>query len=889
MLRLLPKSAARLLGALLVAAMVPACGGSSRSATIQQPVYPVLAWGRNDFGQLGDETTADSTVAITATSSRSFRAIAAGEYHVLALDQNGRVTAWGSNLRGQLGGNISTETSSPVMVVTGSGTPLDNIIAIAAGSDHSVALRAGGTVYAWGANNHGQLGDGGIVAARNFAIPVAGLTDVVRIAAGTDHTLALRTDGTVMAWGNNSFAQLGRDHFGPGTTPQQVLAPGGVGFLSGVVELFAGRFHSFAVIQAGGLLGWGVNNTGQLGLNDTLVRKLPTVVAGLPPISSVSGGLNHTSAVDSLGQVWSWGDNGEGQLGSGSLSPSLVPIQVSNASGTGFLGDAISVSSGRHHSVACLRNGAVVSWGDNESGQLGDGSRIDRVRPVPTIDGGGGSVLGAAAVTAGSRFTVALGTPPRFSLRIPGNGNDDVPQRPFLSWDWVSTAATYRVEVSSAPDFSIVVLDLTGLMTPKLICPVALLPSTTYYWRARALTSAGQDAASITDIWTFTTAPAGRILGFGSDFNEQLGNGSAPPELWPVQVLASESPIAVFFGATKVAAGGEHSIALMPNGTVRAWGAPGKVGNGASGSNLPVIVEKFDGSTLSTVVDVTAGYQTSLALLSDGTLRTWGRDLQQPGGANQGGSNNDRAVAVVESGGTPLAAVQGVACGAFHAAALMMDGTVRTWGANVFGQLGDGTNTGSQFPITVLLSPGTPLTGVVQVVCGDDHVLALRNDGTVWGWGRQQGSSGVDTPTPIPVKGMRGLGTLTGVQQITTTTPSSEWHALALLQSGNAVAWGHNASGALGNGTAGSSSFIPVPVVDEGGAMLQGIQSLRAGHERSLAVMSDGGVRAWGSNPPIRQRLQVPIYAAAVAVDRYGVPLTGVKDASAAAHILLGQ
>lgn len=878
-----PKAALmlRLVLAMLMLTLVPACGRRSLQLPLGGP-YTAVTWGANQLAELGEGTLSDSTVAVTGPSSESFVEVAAGDFHVLALNLDGTVTAWGSNDRGALGANLPKSYSGPVQVVVAGGVPLSGIIAIDAGVAHSVALRNDGTVFTWGANNYGQLGWDTMSAPKFFAAPVPGVSNVTQIAAGSDHTLACLSDGTVVAWGKNTVGELGVDSFTTQELPTSVHAPGGIGILSGVISVFAGRFQSFALLQGGGLLAWGSNNTAQLGLNDTTNRKLPTPVPGLPAITEVASGLNHTVALDAGSAVWSWGLNDDGQLGNGSNSSTLFPIQVSNAAGTGFLSGVASVSSGWYHSAARLQDGTVLTWGDNDFAALGDGSRTDRLRPVPLVDGSGQTVSGVVALFSGAHSNVVLSSRLTFSLRYPIEGDNQVSTRPYLSWDRVSNAATYRVQVSTAADFSSIVIDQAGLTVPRLLCPIELMPGTTYFWKASALDAGGQDVVAPTASRMFVPAAAGRMLAYGSDFYGQLGNGSGPESFVPVDVLQAEAPDVALAGAVQMAAGRDHSLALMADGTVRAWGKAGTLGNGSgSASELPVTVQNPDTSPLTNVTQVSAGDRTSLALLANGSVRTWGY-------SHQGGAPTNYAVDVNDVSG-PLAGVAGVACGTNHSAAWMSDGTVRTWGWNTFGQLGDGTNNSSDMPVTVQLSPGAPLTGVIQVVCGDYHCLALRNDGTVWGWGRQQDQTGLDTPTPTIVQGLGGVGTLNSVRWIATTTPNgSDWHALAVLQNDTAVAWGINDYGEFGIGTEGTSAVIPIPapVVDEFGQILQGIQSMAAGEYRSVAVMKDGTARVWGLQPSTRPAFSQVAYAMMV-LDRFGVPVTGVGQAAASRHVLL--
>jgi alpha-tubulin suppressor-like RCC1 family protein len=259
----------------------------------------VAAWGDNEYGDLGDNTTAQHLVpvavntasGVSALYGKTVVAIAAGWYHSLALCSDGTVAAWGYNQYGQLGDNTTTERHAPVAVNTNSGVSALNgktVVAIAAGWEHSLALCSDGTVAAWGYNNRGQLGDN-TTTQRNAPVAVnttPGLSvlsnkTVVAIGAGGAHSLALCSSGTVAAWGDNQYGELG-DH----TTAQYRAVPVAVNTSSGVSALSnktvaaiaVGATHNLALCSDGTVAGWGYNASGQIGDNTTLNRNAPVAV-----------------------------------------------------------------------------------------------------------------------------------------------------------------------------------------------------------------------------------------------------------------------------------------------------------------------------------------------------------------------------------------------------------------------------------------------------------------------------------------------------------------------------------------------------------------------------------------------------------------------------------
>ncbi|MGH9223752.1 MAG: RHS repeat-associated core domain-containing protein, partial [Acidimicrobiales bacterium] len=250
---------------------------------------------------------------------------------------------------------------------------------LAAGWYHSVAARSDGTVQAWGNNAYGQLGDG-TTTDRPTPTQVPGLSAVVAVAAGIYDSAALRADGTVWAWGWNNLGQVG-----DGTTVDR-HSPTQVQGLSDVVAIAAGTAHFLALRRDGTVWSWGSNSVGQLGTGNLNQPLTPVQAVGLADVVGIAAGYTHSAALRADGTVWTWGYNGFGQLGDGTTTNRLSPGQVPGLAGVA------QVASGYHHLVALKADGTVVAWGYNAHGQLGDGTTADRLSPV--------SVAGLANVSA---------------------------------------------------------------------------------------------------------------------------------------------------------------------------------------------------------------------------------------------------------------------------------------------------------------------------------------------------------------------------------------------------------------------------------------------------------------------------------------------------------
>ena len=324
----------------------------------------VWAWGRNRFGQLGTgdfEETGFSTPVHNVTGATQ---LAAGGYHNLALETSGRLLAWGADLWGQVGDGDPPSNDGPPLPPSGSPVPVQvgeetDWVQVAAGFGHSLGVRADGSVWGWGANHTGQLGEG--LPSQQTTPAQLAVSNATKVAAGFQHSLALTSDGGVFAWGDNSSGQLGLP--AGGGAPSPVLVPG----LPDILALAAGAQHSLALRADGAVFAWGSNQFGELGRGDDHPGHEPRPVAGLSNIVAISAGMNHSLARDADGVVWSWGRNDSGQLGDGTVQGRSMPLPVNH------LRNVTSMTGGGSHSAALQADGTLVAWGNNRSGQLGNG------------------------------------------------------------------------------------------------------------------------------------------------------------------------------------------------------------------------------------------------------------------------------------------------------------------------------------------------------------------------------------------------------------------------------------------------------------------------------------------------------------------------------------
>jgi alpha-tubulin suppressor-like RCC1 family protein len=315
--------------------------------------------------------------------------IAAGFNHTLAIQKDGSLWAWGYNDSGQLG--LGDYTPPPThRVPTRVGTASD-WVAVAAGAEHSLGLKADGTLWAWGQNGWGKLGLGPSADWQYAPAQVSG-SDWIAIAAGFNHNLGLKADGTLWAWGTNVQGELGLGFTDSNDHPVPVQVEGFDGIYW--VAVAAGHSHSIGLTSDGNLWAWGRNGEGQLGLEDTINRNAPSSISPLPPLmqpgwTTVTTVGNHCLGLKSDGTLWAWGDNASGQLGLGDTVGRTAPTHVA-LGGNGY----VAIAAGTAHSLGLKADGWLLSWGNNLYGQLGLDNTTQRL--YPTIVGNLGLVTLAA-------------------------------------------------------------------------------------------------------------------------------------------------------------------------------------------------------------------------------------------------------------------------------------------------------------------------------------------------------------------------------------------------------------------------------------------------------------------------------------------------------------
>ena len=335
-------------------------------------------------GQLGDGTISNrSTPVQTVAGSTNWKQISAGRIHTTAIKTNGTLWTWGCNGDGQLGDVTTLDRSSPIQTISG-GT---NWKQVSGGGFHTAAIKTDGTLWLWGANGAGQLGDGTTSPKSSPVQTISGGTNWSQVATGNRHTAAIKTDGTLWLWGSNCTGQLGDNTGSSKCSPVQTIAGGNnwkqvdasIEDNGNVSCPLTYTWNFTAAVKTDGTLWtWGNNFSGQLGDGTTIKRSSPVqTIAGGTNWKQVSLGMCHAAAIKTDGSLWSWGENCCGQLGNNTIASRSSPVQTI-AGGTNWK----QVSAGGYFSSAIKTDGTLWIWGNNRSGELGDNTIVNKSSPI---------------------------------------------------------------------------------------------------------------------------------------------------------------------------------------------------------------------------------------------------------------------------------------------------------------------------------------------------------------------------------------------------------------------------------------------------------------------------------------------------------------------------
>ncbi len=350
----------------------PLPAGLSLSASGELSGAPIEA-GSTDFEVVASYEDAEGrqiyTIIVNGVEFRATK-ISAGGSHTCAITPSGGVKCWGANWGGQLGDSSTTQRSTPNSVMN-----LSGVVSVSAGQDHTCAITSTGALKCWGANWGGALGDG---TQTNKSLPVTVFSSgIANVSAGNGYTCAVTTAGAAKCWGWNDEGQVGDGSRTFRLTPTDVYSSG-----ANVASIHTGYNHTCAITTGGAIKCWGFNGYGKLGDGTMVSKTYPVFISTqIYGVADVSLGGDHTCALTLEGGVKCWGSGDYGQIGWGMAMGSTTPVDV-----VGLTSGVAMVSTKSNHTCAVTTGGAVKCWGNNVLGQLGDSTRKRRVSPVDVVD-----------------------------------------------------------------------------------------------------------------------------------------------------------------------------------------------------------------------------------------------------------------------------------------------------------------------------------------------------------------------------------------------------------------------------------------------------------------------------------------------------------------------
>lgn len=816
----------------------------------------VYTWGLNTTGQLGNNTTTESLVPVNISSvgslnGRTITAIDAGSGFSIALDSTGQVHTWGENGSGQLGNSTNTQSNIPINVSSFGSLSGKTITAVAASDYHSVALDSTGKVHAWGYGSNGALGTGGSTnVSTPQAVDITGVLSgkiITKIAAGPGaFTLAVDSTGKVYAWGNGTSGQLGNGGNGQSYTP---IAISNSGPLLGVIitQIAAYPSNGMALSSTGQIYIWGDNSNYQLGNNTTTSSNVPINISsfgsliGKTIVQVGSGKYNHIVALDSIGQVHVWGYNGAGQLGNNTLTTAQVPVNISSFGSLN--GKFITrLSACFNHTIALDSTSGVHTWGYNSNGQLGNNTTNQSNIPItgntyPSISSnistGSLGTVTIINVEAGANHCMVLDSAGR--VHTWGNGGNGQ----------LGNSSTTQVSIPSNVNVygSLIGKTITAISSYNVHCLALDSTGQVHAWGANSNGQLGNNtttqstipinistfgtlsgktitAISTGDFHSVALDSTGAIHTWGYNGSGGLGNNTTTQSLVPINI----STFGTLIGRTisTIAAIFRSTYALDSTGQVHAWGdnSQGQLGDNTTTNRLiPQYITLTTRDTHTQVLSKGLGYH---KLFTD-ALNTGNLTQMYAAGSNtnrQIGDNTTTTRNNIVLATTFASNIVSTANSEFHSAAVLANGTVYTWGKNTNGQCGYNTS-GADVGTPTIISG---ITTAVQVAVGVDFTLIRLVDFTILSCGNNAaGQLGVDPNSVASRFTPTLISSLTSIVNMACGGQSS----LVYDNVGNCYTWGGNPNGKLGitsaNGFEYTPTLVPAATLDNAKTIAVGV------------------------------------------------------------------
>ena len=872
--------------------------GNLISCAARENEEEVLCWGRlinseiteNEDGQISPVPIVSPLQASMGVGS--VIEIAAGGTHVCALETDGTITCTGVNMFGQIGNG---EFSQSFDFEFSNVPDIDDATDISLGYDHTCALHESGEISCWGRNNYGQLGTGEENVGNHSAVPqrVLGITDAIAVEAGALTTsCALHETGEVSCWGQSDRGELGTN-VDPSNDHSAV--PVKIAGITDAIAVTAGLYHVCALHESGEVSCWGAGFFGQLGTDEIVddgYSAAPVKASGISDAVALSAGFNHNCALHQTGEVTCWGSNINGQLGNGEpLRSTSSPTPVTVASPTSVSDISYDIAAGVSHSCT-LKEGKVLCWGSNLHGQLGNGESSATAHSSTPVEAQG--ITDAVAVGAGWEHTCAVHATGEVSCWGDdtsgelGNGatanSEPLPVKVVGLDDAVDVTAGHwhTCALRSSGEVSCWGRNSDGQLGNDDMGVDSYVP---------VPVTGISDAVSVSANGEHTCAAhaTGEVSCWGDNWQGELGNGesgSGAQSAVPVRVSGVADAVAV-------ASGYDHTCALREGGKVSCWGHNefGQIGNDrdfiTKVLNDSFIADPSEVVSLDDAIAITAGGAVSCAVRANGTISCWGSNAYNRMGNSEALSANPTPLPI-----SGIYDAVGVAAGSNHTCIVRQGGSVSCLGSNIYGELGDGQSdlfTSEQVKV-VSIDDAVDLSSSLHHSC----VLHSTSEVSCWGrfWKGQAGdaATGDTPPVPIKVDGItdatymaagslvscaarendeilcwgrlyRGEFTENEDGQISPVPSISEWQASLVVESvskiaaegshvcvletdGTITCAGINTFGQLGNGEFSETldfAFTNVPDIDDA-------TDISLGYDHTCALHESGEISCWGRN-----------------------------------------
>ncbi|BDR52684.1 hypothetical protein KIM372_05910 [Bombiscardovia nodaiensis] len=832
-------------------------GGSTSSLTHPTPAHADETSNHFRLNPTSGPAAGGTSLTITPTTvgGVKFTKISSNTHHTLSIGDDGNAYAWGNNENGELGDNTLTRRLTPIRVTTPAGIKFTQVSA--AGWGHfSLAIGTDGNIYSWGRNTEGELGLGDTTDRRiptKIALPT-GVNRFTSIATGQSAAFALADNGKIYSWGSGSISgaygapgQLGVGDYNNRLTPTPV-----VGIPSNVrVKSISSLWTStMALGNDGRIYSWGTNDSGQLGVGDTTNRS--SAVAVNPPtgyqFTSITMGAEFASATASDGNLYRWGSRQYGCIGDGIVGGSVLsPIRVTVSLPGGA--SIKSMVSGGSHTLVLATDGKAYSWGDNRMGQLGNTTGLGTysASPVQVTTPAGVTFI---SVTAGGWNSFAIGSDGNtyaWGMNWDGALGDcrppDIPNS--------GSYATFPDPARVGGVINITKVTIGGRVTSGSVNAVSGI------WSGVTLPHAPGDVDVVVE-WTLNGSPQPsetlkyRYLDtFTVSFNLDGAPGSPPvtqsvlegsKATWPTTPTWGGKLFTGWYVDGKPYTFNEpvtRSITLTAHWEQYTFSLNPSSGSTAGGTTVAITPNPKQSAIQFSQISV--GWYHTLGLGSDGRIYAWGRN-----DAGQLGDNTtDNHVVPMVVKNTPTGVkYRQVVAGPNTSFALGSDNRWYAWGANTSGQLGNGNTTNQLTPVAISMPAG--VNTYTQVSPGENHTLALGDDGTAYAWGSNtSGQLGnnttVNSLSPVKVQ------IPAGVFHFTSLSAGSS-HSIAIGDNGLAYAWGSNQYGQLGSVliTVGDKSLVPVEVQLPVG--VSKFKQATASANWSISIGDNGRIITWGYN-----------------------------------------